>query len=637
MLDPAIAAQKVQPNVGVPYQFDGVHTGSSNADVYTTLARPLVKSVLRGYNAVVFAYGQTASGKTFTLSGGEDGTEPGIIPRAVCDVFQGICQGSAEREYLVRVSYLEIWNEIVRDLLDPSSQPQVRDDRRRGANAVFVAPLQEEVVTSPSQVFALLARGEANRHVGATDWNERSSRSHTCFKVTVESWERTSASDAEHVGRHYRISELSLIDLAGSERHTWGASRRTEGANINKSLLSLGKVIYALSERSAAERHERAPRTHAIHVPFRDSKLTRILQNSLNGNARIAVVCTLNPNPDMVEESLGTLNFARRIKKVAVRAEPNEFDGDLSLLVGTPSAETQALLVRYRAEMGALRAKVAELQQPTPTPSTPTESARAPPTRATRSTRSPPSPEAPSAASVEALQASLDELGALILRGGTAAAAEEPAAPHPVSPAKQRGFTFDDQLPLVQEKLHAALSKIARLERKLAARMSLPGVEASGDAAKDARIEALLRRVQELETVCAAQAAEAPVALREDVEAEFRAELDAAAQRIAERDAFLAEVTGECERLRRANAQLVRLAHQDTEKMVASLARRPERPVMSLFAPHLRPATVLGGVAASLPSTPARAWDAPISIDGTESDTLSTSDLDDVLESRDSL
>ncbi|KAI3626829.1 hypothetical protein CBS14141_000830 [Malassezia furfur] len=637
MLDPAIAAQKVQPNVGVPYQFDGVHTGSSNADVYTMLARPLVKSVLRGYNAVVFAYGQTASGKTFTLSGGEDGTEPGIIPRAVCDVFQGICQGSAEREYLVRVSYLEIWNEIVRDLLDPSSQPQVRDDRRRGANAVFVAPLQEEVVTSPSQVFALLARGEANRHVGATDWNERSSRSHTCFKVTVESWERTSASDAEHVGRHYRISELSLIDLAGSERHTWGASRRTEGANINKSLLSLGKVIYALSERSAAERHERAPRTLAIHVPFRDSKLTRILQNSLNGNARIAVVCTLNPNPDMVEESLGTLNFARRIKKVAVRAEPNEFDGDLSLLVGTPSAETQALLVRYRAEMGALRAKVAELQQPTPTPSTPTEPARAPPTRATRATRSPPSPEAPSAASVEALQARLDELGALILRGGTAAAAEEPAAPHPVSPAKQRGFTFDDPLPLVQEKLHAALSKIARLERKLAARMSLPGVEASGDAAKDARIEALLRRVQELETVCAAQAAEAPVALREDVEAEFRAELDAAAQRIAERDAFLAEVTGECERLRRANAQLVRLAHQDTEKMVASLARRPERPVMSLFAPHLRPATVLGGVAASLPSTPARAWDAPISIDGTESDTLSTSDLDDVLESRDSL
>lgn len=637
MLDPAIAATKVQPNVGLPYQFDGLHTGSSNADVYATLARPLVKSVLRGYNAVVFAYGQTASGKTFTLSGGEDGGEPGIIPRAVCDVFQGICQGSSEREYLVRVSYLEIWNEIVRDLLDPSSHPQVRDDRRRGANAVLVAPLQEEVVTSPSQVFALLARGEANRHVGTTDWNERSSRSHTCFKITVESWERSAAGDADPVGGRYRLSELSLIDLAGSERHTWGPSRRTEGANINKSLLSLGKVIYALSERSAAERSERAPRTPAIHVPFRDSKLTRILQNSLNGNARIAVVCTLNPSADMVEESLGTLNFARRIKQVAVRAEPNEFDADASILADSPSAETHALLVRYRAEMGALRAQVAQLQQtpragPARTPSTPPRRAEPAPSPAPP----PATPAPPAPASVEALQARLDELGALILRGGTSAPPAE-VEPHPVSPAKQRGFALDDPLPLVQEKLHAALSKIARLERKLAARMSLPGAPAGGDAAKDARIDALVQRVQELETVCAAQRAEAPAPLREEVEADFRAELDAAAERIAERDAFLAEVIAECERLRRANAQLVRLAHQDTEKMVASLSARPERPVMSLFAPHLRPATVLGRAPGSLPTTPARAWDAPISIDGTDSDTLSTSDLDDVLESRDSL
>lgn len=625
MLDPCIAATKLQPNVGLPFQFDGLHTGSSNADVYAMLARPLVQSVLRGYNAVIFAYGQTASGKTFTLSGGEGGGEPGIIPRAICDVFQGICQGSSEREYLVRVSYLEIWNEIVKDLLDPTSQPQVRDDRRRGANAVFVAPLQEEVVTSPSQVFALLERGEANRHVGATDWNERSSRSHTCFKITVESWERSQGGAADHVGRHYRISELSLIDLAGSERHTWGARGRSEGANINKSLLSLGKVIYALSERSAAEKSERS-RTTAIHVPFRDSKLTRILQNSLNGNARIAVVCTLNPSPAMVEESLGTLNFAKRIKKVAVRAEPNEIDGDLSLLVGAPSAETHALLVRYRAEMGALRAKVAQLQQAPAPSSTPPRRAASPATATATATATAPTP-----ASIEALQERLDELGTLILRGGDG---PRPSEPHPVSPAKQRGFAFDDPLPIVQEKLHAALSKISRLERKLATRLSMPGVP--GDADKDARIEALQRQVRELETVLAAQTPAAPDALRDEVQAEFQQELDAAAERIAERDAFLAEVTAECARLRRANEQLVRLAHQDTEKMVASLTARPERPVMSLFAPHLRPATVLGraplGMPASVPSTPNKAWDAPISIDGTESETLSSSDLDEVLE-----
>lgn len=620
ILDPQIAATKVQPNVGLPYQFDGLHTGSTNADVYATLARPLVQSVLRGYNAVIFAYGQTASGKTFTLSGDEHG-EPGIIPRAVCDVFHGICQGSSEREYIVRVSYLEIWNEVVKDLLEPTNQPQVRDDRRRGPNAVFVAPLQEEVVTSPSQVFALLSRGESNRHVGATDWNERSSRSHTCFKITVESWERSTPAAASAVGRHYRISELSLIDLAGSERHTWGMSRRTEGANINKSLLSLGKVIYALSERSAAERQASdKPSRPAAHIPFRDSKLTRILQNNLSGNARVAVVCTLNPSPAMVEESLGTLNFARRIKKVTVRAEQNEFDGDLSVLAGKSSAETQALLMRYRTEMGALRAKVKQLQS---TPNTPP--------RAPSEVSTPPAPSTPTSATVGALQTRLDQLGALILQGGTAP--KSPAAPHPVSPAKQRGFKWDDPLPLVQEKLHAALEKISRLERKLAVRMSLPGAPTHVD--KDARIEALVRRVHELETVCAAHAEEAPASLRDEVAAQFQAELDAAGERLAERDAFLAEVTAECARLRRANRQLVQLAHQDTEQMVASLTPQRERPVMSLFAPHLRPATVLGR--APEPDTaqgsPKRAWDAPISIDGSiESDTWSCSEVDEMLE-----
>ena len=193
-------------------------------------------------------------------------------------------------------------------MLEPANLPQVRDDRRRGPNAVLVAPLHEEVVTSPAHVFKLLARGESNRHTGATDWNERSSRSHTCFKITIESWDRNPANT-----RPYRISELSLIDLAGSERHSVNTKhRRTEGGNINKSLLSLGKVIFALSEKSAGGR--------GGHIPYRESKLTRILQNNLNGRSRIAVVCTLNPSPAMVEESLSTLNFARRIKHVCVRA-----------------------------------------------------------------------------------------------------------------------------------------------------------------------------------------------------------------------------------------------------------------------------------------------------------------------------
>lgn len=576
VLDPAISETKLQPNVGMPFYFDHVHTGSSNASVYATLARPLVHSALHGYNALIFAYGQTASGKTFTLSGDDDGREPGMIPRAVNDLFQGICQGSAQREYLIRVSYLEIWNEIVRDLLEPKNQPNVRDDRRRGANAVLVAPLHEEVVTSPAGVFKLLARGEANRHMGATDWNERSSRSHTCFKITIESWDRELGAM-----RPYRVSELSLIDLAGSERHsTHTLQRRTEGGNINKSLLSLGKVIFALSEKNAG------------HVPYRDSKLTRILQNSLSGRARIAVVCTLNPSPAMVEESLGTLNFARRIKHVRVRASINEFEGDMSAL-----DESHALLARYREEMSTLRAQVARLETHKNQDLQPL--------------------------TVEALQSRLDELGALILQGGQAP--PEDGISHPISPTKQRGFSFDDPLPVVQEKLHAALQKIQRLERQLAARLSLP---MSTSNEKDERIQYLLQRVHELETVCEAQTLDAPQAIREDVELEWLERVEAAEAATRKREAFLAEMSAECTRLRRANEALVRLAHAQTSSMVTQLAERQNAhrapPVLSIFAPRLRPATVLG--------TLHRQTASDISIDNESSGRLSSSDIDDLLD-----
>ncbi|KAJ1017750.1 hypothetical protein NDA16_005069 [Ustilago loliicola] len=311
-LDPSISSTRT--SAAGPYTFDSIQTGSSNRPVYITVARPLIRAALDGYDAVVFAYGQTASGKTFTLSGNEKGEEAGIIPRAVRDIFRGIKQSSARREYLLRASYLEIWNEVVKDLLEPSNVPQVRDDKRkRGGKGTTVQPLREEIVTSPSQVRELLARGQANRHVGATDWNERSSRSHTCFKITIESWDRNTAAD---LGKKVTVSELCLIDLAGSEKYiSQGGERRTEGSHINKSLLTLGKVIYALSERNSS----------SAHIPYRDSKLTRILQNSLSGNARVAVVCTLNPTPNAVEESLSTLNFAKRIKKVGLNAKKNEF------------------------------------------------------------------------------------------------------------------------------------------------------------------------------------------------------------------------------------------------------------------------------------------------------------------------
>ncbi|CBQ68949.1 related to Kinesin [Sporisorium reilianum SRZ2] len=615
-LEAAIASGRTQSaNLG-PFTFDGIQTGSANRPVYVSVARPLVRAALDGYDAVVFAYGQTASGKTFTLSGDEKGQEAGIIPRAVRDIFRGIQQSSARREYLLRASYLEIWNEVVKDLLEPSNVPQVRDDKRkRGGKGTTVQPLREEIVTSPEQVRELLARGQANRHVGATDWNERSSRSHTCFKITIESWERSdqdpSAGSAEtRLGKKVTVSELCLIDLAGSEKYvSQGSDRRAEGAHINKSLLTLGKVIYALSEKTSS------PNSAGAHIPYRDSKLTRILQNSLSGNARVAVVCTINPNPAAVDESLSTLNFAKRIKKVGLNARRNEVDGSLGGGIG---AEAQALILRYQTEADALRKMVEELQR-----------------NGGRQSQQQVEVVEVDDERIRELQERLDVIGSLVVRGGRThegdvvdasddedgqvqqsrtpsnsststsgfTSASTPttsrSASHsssttttafarPVSPIKRSyNFGFDDPPHLLAEKLFLANRKIETLTRKLAARPSLP----SAPAAQVQLITTLQQQVRELEAVCEAQATDAPPKIREDVEREFAAQLDALRRKVAEKDLFIHELQAEGERLRRANEKLMQLAHRQTRDMVDNLASPASR-----RASPLKPSEAANGV-----------------------------------------
>ncbi|PWY98148.1 kinesin-domain-containing protein [Testicularia cyperi] len=613
-LEPGLAAARVQSAHLGPFNFDGIQTGSANRPVYVSVARPLIRAALDGYDAVVFAYGQTASGKTFTLSGDERGKEPGIIPRAVRDIFRGIRQSSNRREYLLRASYLEIWNEVVKDLLEPSNVPQVRDDKRkRGGKGTTVQPLREEIVTSPAQVRELLARGQANRHVGATDWNERSSRSHTCFKITIESWERdrssevasratpagSSASSAS-MGKKVTVSELCLIDLAGSEKYvSQGSDRRAEGSHINKSLLTLGKVIFALSDKGSQ------------HVPYRDSKLTRILQNSLSGNARVAVVCTLNPHPNAIDESLSTLNFAKRIKKVSLNARRNEVDGELGAL----GAEAQALILRYQTEAEALRRMVVDLQQ---------QSASA------------------TAAVVQVdderireLQERLDVIGSLVVRGGgvgsdagddvpgvdlnddrgpdsgsiqrigldsddedssrTPGISPSPSqssrstsvsgrsVARPVSPMK-RGpaggmqlFGYPEAPHLVAERLFLAEKQIESLKQELASRPSLPASQSE----QAQLIAKQAQQIRELEAVCEAQATDAPPKIREDVEREFRDELDHLRQRLDHKDQFIASLQDETTRLRRANAKLMELAHQQTASMVETLSSPTKSPLKS--------------------------------------------------------
>jgi centromeric protein E len=204
------------------FTFDAIHTGSANKPVYTSVARSHVHAAMDGYNAVIFAYGQTASGKTFTLSGDE--IEPGIIPRAMKDVFAFI-RRTPTREYLLRCSYLEIYNETIHDLLAPPSSAASNPVQIQGGigGEVILTPLREEVVTCLKGVKEVLKRGDGNRRTACTDWNERSSRSHSVFRLVVESRERSDGSVSD---------QEVLIPTATTGRQTpAGNGRQTPGGN----------------------------------------------------------------------------------------------------------------------------------------------------------------------------------------------------------------------------------------------------------------------------------------------------------------------------------------------------------------------------------------------------------------------
>jgi len=193
-LNPNYAKNSISGPSSATFNFDAVFASSPNKLIYTTVARSHVHAAMEGYNAVIFAYGQTASGKTYTLSGSEE--EPGIIPRAMHDVF-GFIRQTPSREYLLRCSYLEIYNENIHDLLAPPSMAAANPVQIQSGNKndVILTPLREEVVTSLKSVKEVLKRGEGNRRTACTDWNDRSSRSHSVFRLVVESRERSNGSD----------------------------------------------------------------------------------------------------------------------------------------------------------------------------------------------------------------------------------------------------------------------------------------------------------------------------------------------------------------------------------------------------------------------------------------------------------
>ncbi|CAL6342497.1 unnamed protein product [Bathycoccus prasinos] len=366
----------------VVYRVDNVFDEScSNLDVYNKTTSKIVKSVLDGFNGTVFAYGQTSSGKTHTMHG-EIGTEPGIVPLAVQDVFDSI-EKCPEREFRVRVSYLEIYNENLLDLLVRSSAEmdehgqvsktlRIQEDPERG---IVVNGLKEERVQNVAQVQKVLEIGQNNRHVGATNMNARSSRSHVIFRLCIESKLRKDSEldssdksghakkpegfvgtgtksgsekgggDEDVANENVLVSVLNLVDLAGSERVAkTGAEgqRAKEGASINKSLLTLGVVINKLAEDGSKNGG-----AGGGHVPYRDSKLTRILQPALGGNSKTAIVCAMTPCVSHVEETSSTLRFATRAKNVTNQAKRNEV-----------ATATTALIKKQAAEIARLEKKL---------------------------------------------------------------------------------------------------------------------------------------------------------------------------------------------------------------------------------------------------------------------------------------
>ncbi|KAJ6746590.1 KINESIN-LIKE PROTEIN KIN-7B [Salix koriyanagi] len=298
-----------QERPATSYKFDKVFDPScSTLKVYEEGAKNVALSALTGINATIFAYGQTSSGKTYTMRG--------ITENAVTDIFEHI-KNTQERAFVLKVSALEIYNESVIDLLNrESGHLRLLDDPERG---IIVEKLVEEVVKDINHLRHLIGICEAQRQVGETSLNDKSSRSHQIIRLTVESSLREKSGCVKSF-----LASLNLVDLAGSERASQtnaDGARFKEGSHINRSLLTLTTVIRKLSggKRSG-------------HVPYRDSKLTRILQPSLGGNARTAIICTMSPALSHVEQTRNTLSFATSAKEVTNNAQINMVVSDKKLV-----------------------------------------------------------------------------------------------------------------------------------------------------------------------------------------------------------------------------------------------------------------------------------------------------------------
>ncbi|XP_044776343.1 kinesin-like protein KIF27 isoform X4 [Neomonachus schauinslandi] len=297
------------------FTFDFVFGKNSTQDeVYNTCIKPLVLSLIEGYNATVFAYGQTGSGKTYTIGGGHVASvvegQKGIIPRAIQEIFQNISENPSI-DFSIKVSYIEVYKEDLRDLLELETSIKdlhIREDEK--GNTVIVGA-KECQVESADEVMSLLEMGNAARHTGTTQMNEHSSRSHAIFTISICQVEKNmeAGEDGSWYSRRQIVSKFHFVDLAGSERVTKTGNtgeRFKESIQINSGLLALGNVISALGD----------PRRKSSHIPYRDAKITRLLKDSLGGSAKTVMITCVSPSSSDFDESLNSLKYANRARNI---------------------------------------------------------------------------------------------------------------------------------------------------------------------------------------------------------------------------------------------------------------------------------------------------------------------------------
>ncbi|XP_072765535.1 kinesin-like protein KIF13A isoform X6 [Anoplolepis gracilipes] len=326
ILQHPITMDKIDRNKPKTFAFDhcfyslepGTENFASQDVVFDALGRDILDNAFQGYNACIFAYGQTGSGKSYTMMG--SGENKGIIPRLCDSLFDMIAkQQSSELTYKVEVSYMEIYNEKVHDLLDPKQNKQSLKVREHNVLGPYVDGLSQLAVTSFQDIDNLMAEGNKSRTVAATNMNSESSRSHAVFSVILTQ----TLTDSKSGVSGEKVSRMSLVDLAGSERAVkTGAvgDRLKEGSNINKSLTTLGLVISKLADQNSVNNNKKKDN----FVPYRDSVLTWLLKDNLGGNSKTVMVATISPAADNYEETLSTLRYADRAKRIVNHAVVNE-------------------------------------------------------------------------------------------------------------------------------------------------------------------------------------------------------------------------------------------------------------------------------------------------------------------------